>query len=152
MARGCNVLKECLSIPAAQVSSWHRDGGDKEDDLRTGALHSRRVWFWEPLRQAGQVGGLEHLSFFHILGVIIHNNPNWPTHFFQLWLSHQAKLDFLNKAISVTCFALGESIDVSAPWSVLGRWEQTGENCQSCNLWHPMTRQTSKRYFHKMVP
>ena len=28
----------------------------------------------------------------------------------------QAKLDFLNKAISVTCFALGESIDVSAPW------------------------------------
>lgn len=30
----------------------------------------------------------------------------------------QAKLDFLNKAISVTCFALGESIDVSAPWRV----------------------------------
>ena len=28
----------------------------------------------------------------------------------------QAKLDFLNKAISVTCFALGEQIDVSAPW------------------------------------
>ena len=26
-----------------------------------------------------------------------------------------AKLDFLNKAISATCFALGESIDVSAP-------------------------------------
>ena len=27
----------------------------------------------------------------------------------------QAKLDFLNKAISVTCFALGENVDVSAP-------------------------------------
>lgn len=26
----------------------------------------------------------------------------------------KAKLDFLNKAISVTCFALGETIDVSA--------------------------------------
>ena len=28
-----------------------------------------------------------------------------------------AKLDFLNKAISATCFALGETIDVSAPWA-----------------------------------
>lgn len=32
----------------------------------------------------------------------------------------QAKLDFLNKAISVTCFALGESIDVSANKIVAG--------------------------------
>jgi hypothetical protein len=44
----------------------------------------------------------------------------------------QAKLDFLNKAISVTCFALGESIDVSAPWCCRRGWEDMC--CGSLNV------------------
>ena len=57
--------------------------GGQEKFTITPRLVQVSVFWWPEISNGGLVGGLEHLLFFHILGIILSFDIIWRTHIFQ---------------------------------------------------------------------